>query len=146
MTCTSSPTTLKAPVRSWPVSVFAQALLLEPLTRICAVHDVPDPDKPETWQWMYSLTWPDKDSPTPAGPEEIRKNWIFHAEKLAEPFRSAYLEIAPTATIWCDRLAEWRTQAWDNRNGRVTLAGDAAHPMTYRKSSIKLCPCTRTTV
>ncbi|KAL8876976.1 MAG: hypothetical protein Q9198_004918, partial [Flavoplaca austrocitrina] len=98
------------------------------------VHNVPDPDKPETWQWMFSLTWPDKDSPTPTGPKEIREKWLFHAKKLAEPLRSAYLEIAPTATIWCDRLAEWRTESWDNRNGRVTLAGDAAHPMTYRKS------------
>lgn len=138
MTCTLSPTTLKALVPSWPVSALAETLSSELLTRTCAVHDVPDPDKPETWQWMYSLTWPDKDSPTPAGREEIRKSWLFHAEKLAEPFRSAYLEIAPTATIWCDRLAEWRTEAWDNRNGRVTLAGDAAHPMTYRQSFSKL--------
>ncbi|RMZ79258.1 hypothetical protein DV737_g3532, partial [Chaetothyriales sp. CBS 132003] len=31
------------------------------------------------------------------------------------------------------KLQDWPTQAWDNRNGRVTLAGDAAHPMTmYR--------------
>lgn len=82
---------------------------------------------------MFSLTWPDKDSPTPAGPEAIRTNWLFWAEKLAEPFRSAYLAIAPTATIWCDRLAEWPTEPWDNRGGRVTLAGDAAHPMTYHR-------------
>ncbi|KAL8788898.1 MAG: hypothetical protein Q9213_001421 [Squamulea squamosa] len=98
-----------------------------------AIHDVPDPGKPESWKWMFSLTWPDKDSPTPAGPENIKKNWLFWSEKLAEPFRSAYLEIAPYATIWCDRLAEWRTEPWDNRNGRVTLAGDAAHPMTYHR-------------
>ncbi|KAL8990068.1 MAG: hypothetical protein Q9169_008213, partial [Polycauliona sp. 2 TL-2023] len=98
-----------------------------------AIQEVPDPNKPETWRWMYSLTWPDKDSPTPTGPEDIRKNWLLHAEKLAEPFRSAYLEIASTGTIWCDRLSEWRTEAWDNRNGKVTLAGDAAHPMTYHR-------------
>lgn len=85
---------------------------------------------------MFSLTWPDKDSPAPSGPEAIRKNWVSWAEKLAEPFRSAYMAIAADATIWCDRLAEWRTEPWDNRNGRVTLAGDAAHPMTYREYSI----------
>ncbi|KAI4119072.1 MAG: hypothetical protein LQ345_000947 [Seirophora villosa] len=98
-----------------------------------AIHDIPDPSKPETWKWMYSLTWPDKDSSTPAGPEAIRQNWVVRAEKLAEPLRSAYLAIASTATIWCDRLAEWPTEPWDNRNGRVTLVGDAAHPMTYHR-------------
>lgn len=128
----------EGPCAFMALSVLAETLSSELLTRICPVHDVPDPDKPETWQWMYSLTWPDKDSSTPAGREEIRKSWLFHAEKLAEPLRSAYLEIAPAATIWCDRLAEWRTEAWDNRNGRVTLAGDAAHPMTYRQSFSKL--------
>ncbi|KAL8721858.1 MAG: hypothetical protein Q9225_001535 [Loekoesia sp. 1 TL-2023] len=98
-----------------------------------AVHDVPDPSKPETWKWMFSLTWPDKDGPVPVGAEAIRQKWVFWAEQLAEPFRSAYMSIAPSATIWCDRLAEWRTEPWDNRNGRVTLAGDAAHPMTYHR-------------
>ncbi|KAL8800986.1 MAG: hypothetical protein Q9182_004778 [Xanthomendoza sp. 2 TL-2023] len=98
-----------------------------------AIHEVLDTSKPESWQWMFSLTWPDKDSPTPAEPETIRKNWVYWSEKLAEPYRSAYLAIAPHATIWCDRLAEWRTKPWDNRNGRVTMAGDAAHPMTYHR-------------
>ncbi|KAI4146508.1 MAG: hypothetical protein LQ341_002060 [Variospora aurantia] len=98
-----------------------------------AIHDVPHATKPETWKWMYSLTWPDKDSPTPAGPEAIRQNWLSRSEKLAEPYRSAYLAIAPTAKIWCDRLAQWPTERWDNRNGRVTLVGDAAHPMTYHR-------------
>ncbi|KAL8704292.1 MAG: hypothetical protein Q9201_002546 [Fulgogasparrea decipioides] len=100
-----------------------------------ALHDVPDSNKPETWKWMYSLTWNDKavKREPPVGPEAIKQEWIFWAEKLAEPFRSAYLAPLPDATLWCDRLAEWRTIPWDNQNGRVTLAGDAAHPMTYHR-------------
>ena len=82
---------------------------------------------------MFSLTWPDQSSTRPTDPEVIRQQWTERAEKLAEPFRSAYLAIAANGTIWCDRLAEWRTLPWDNRRGRVTLAGDSAHPMTYRK-------------
>ena len=87
---------------------------------------------------MLFLTWNDKDAGAPVGPEAIRQEWTHWAKKLAEPFRSAYLAIPSGATIWCDRLAEWRTIPWDNRNARVTLAGDAAHPMTYRKYSVLL--------
>ena len=82
---------------------------------------------------MISLTWSDNGSYDPQGPEAVRREYIHRAEKLAEPFRSAYLNIAANGTIWCDRLNEWRTIPWNNRNARVTLAGDAAHPMTYHR-------------
>ncbi|KAL9013716.1 MAG: hypothetical protein Q9173_001597 [Seirophora scorigena] len=49
-----------------------------------------------------------KDSPTAAGPEAIRQNWVVRAEKLAEPLPSAYLAIAPTASIW------YRSQGLNN--------------------------------
>lgn len=64
---------------------------------------------------------------------EIRKAWDENSEKLAEPFRSALLSLPYDALIWCERLSQWPTVAWDNKQGSVTLAGDAAHPMTYRK-------------
>ncbi len=93
---------------------------------------------------MLNLTWKDKVAGhgMPVGAEVIRKEWVYWAEKLAEPFRSAYLAVAsnPNVALWCDRLGEWRTEPWDNRSGRVTLAGDAAHPMTYRKLHLLLCP------
>lgn len=64
---------------------------------------------------------------------EIRKAWNENSEKMAEPFRSALLSLPDDAVIWCERLSQWPTIGWDNKQGSVTLAGDAAHPMTYRK-------------
>ena len=53
---------------------------------------------------------------------------------FAEPFKSIYTSLPQGTKIWCDRLSQWPTIPWDNRAGRVTLAGDAAHPMTFRES------------
>lgn len=93
---------------------------------------------------MLNLTWKDKvvGHELPVGAEAIREEWVYWAVKIAEPFRSAYLAVAsdPGVTLWCDRLAEWRTEPWDNRNGRVTLAGDAAHPMLHRTLHLLLRP------
>lgn len=69
---------------------------------------------------------------------EIRKVWNENSERMAEPFRSALLSLPNDAVIWCDRLSQWPTVAWDNKQGSVTLAGDAAHPMTYRKQHTTL--------
>lgn len=66
-------------------------------------------------------------------PQEIRKAWDPHAEQFAEPFRSAMLSLSRDTVIWSERLAQWPTVKWENSRGPVTLAGDAAHPMTYRK-------------
>lgn len=63
----------------------------------------------------------------------MRNVWNEYAEMFAEPFRSALLSLPEDAVLWCERLAQWPTVEWDGRGGRVTLAGDAAHPMTYRK-------------
>ena len=63
---------------------------VQPLTATL-VHDISDPSKPETWKWMFSLTWPDQGSAVPKDHEVIRQEWTSRAKKLAEPFRSAYL-------------------------------------------------------
>lgn len=83
---------------------------------------------------MVSLTWrhPITDA-VPSEPAEIRTTWDAMSRLLFEPLRSVFLAAGETGTLGCERLAQWPTVAWDNRQGRITLAGDAAHPMTYRQ-------------
>lgn len=47
--------------------------------------------------------------------------------------RTVIKNIPPTTLVTAIALADWPTKTWPNHNGRITLAGDAAHPMTmYR--------------
>ncbi|KAL8954103.1 MAG: hypothetical protein Q9222_000082 [Ikaeria aurantiellina] len=98
-----------------------------------SLHDVPDPSKRETSKWMCYLTAKKTDVEIPTDDMHIRQHWDQCAEKFAEPIRMAYLSIPQESKIWCHQLSEWRTLPWDNHDGRLTLAGDAAHPMTYHR-------------
>jgi hypothetical protein len=60
------------------------------------------------------------------------------ALKLAEPFRSAVLWMPDDTKVSFDRMVYWVTVPWDSRQGRVTLVGDAAHPMAPCKSLYSL--------
>jgi 2-polyprenyl-6-methoxyphenol hydroxylase-like FAD-dependent oxidoreductase len=98
-----------------------------------AVHEVGDPDDPLTWRFQFALSFV-----TPSGskwePEwdssagrvaELKKR----ASEFAEPFRSAILWLPDNQDISFDRIVDWVTIPWDSRCGKITLAGDAAHPM-----------------
>jgi hypothetical protein len=62
------------------------------------------------------------------------------AETFGEPFKSAFLWIPDDTQLFANYLSYWMPVPWDNRNGRITMTGDAAHPMTFRKSFIYLSP------
>ncbi|KAH9231177.1 hypothetical protein K456DRAFT_1726870 [Colletotrichum gloeosporioides 23] len=94
-----------------------------------AVADVPDPEDPETWEFQVALSlWSTEDPP------ETNEDRIKYFKKLAEPYcepyRSAALWVPDDTYIPRDKYAEWKRIApWNNFGGRVTVAGDAAHPM-----------------
>lgn len=95
------------------------------------VHALLDVDRPETWQWMLILTWRHpSDKPLPES-AAARKYWNECADKLAEPFQNAFAAAPDEAKLYCERLGHWPTVRWDTRMGKIALAGDAAHPMTF---------------
>lgn len=49
----------------------------------------------------------------------------------AEPWHSACAQISDSTYLPLDQTTYWaNAAAWPNHNGRMTLCGDAAHPMT----------------
>jgi 2-polyprenyl-6-methoxyphenol hydroxylase-like FAD-dependent oxidoreductase len=97
-----------------------------------SVQDVPDPEDPANWRFQVVTSWLGKqdESLDEAGRlAQVKQK----ASVLCEPFRSAVAWMPDDTKITYDKMAYWVPVPWDNRNGRVTLAGDAAHPMTPRK-------------
>lgn len=51
------------------------------------------------------------------------------AKTLAEPARSSFQWIPEDTQVHKADISYWITEPWDNRRGRLTLVGDAAHAM-----------------
>src|SRR5438105_3843050 len=98
------------------------------------VQDVPDPSKPETWTFQVLQSWIDSTVPPSADLTTYEGRMAFfkqRSEEWAEPWRSAGRAVSPSTQIPLDAGTYWEKAAkWDNRGGRLTLCGDAAHPMT----------------
>ncbi|KAK5090649.1 hypothetical protein LTR05_000824 [Lithohypha guttulata] len=99
-----------------------------------AIQDVPDPDKPETWVFQLQCTWkktlePDLSEDEVSSLEKHKKR----AETFGEPFKSANLWIPEGTKLSVNKLGYWVPEKWNTRNGRVIIAGDAAHPMTFQR-------------
>lgn len=92
-----------------------------------AVQDVPDPDDPATWSFQLQVT-----SHKSQEDVTLLENLKKKAATFAEPFRSANLWVPEGTTIRENNLSYWIPTPWDDRNARISLAGDAAHPMTFR--------------
>jgi 2-polyprenyl-6-methoxyphenol hydroxylase-like FAD-dependent oxidoreductase len=100
--------------------------------KFVVISDVPDPDKPETWLFQLVNSWKGERDMTLDNAGRLAQVKVF-SEDWAEPFRSSTLWIPDDTPITYDRLGYWITKPWDSRSGKITLAGDSAHPMSPRK-------------
>lgn len=96
------------------------------------VQDVPDASRPETWTFQVLMSW--VNNPLPASEDTYAGRLAFlksRAEDWAEPWRSAGRWLRDDTKIPLDQGTYWeKAKKWDNRGGKMTLCGDAAHPMT----------------
>lgn len=87
-----------------------------------------DPVDPTTWTFQLNASWKRHGDVTPGSADRLSELKKV-AQTLAEPFRSAFLWIPEGTPIHSGGTHYWVPIQWDNHCGRVTLAGDAAHPM-----------------
>lgn len=94
---------------------------------------VPDPSDKSTWTAFWHKIWKGAVATLPVnrrGREAL--DYLKDTTKgLADPFQSL-IDNTPTETpCFIDELRTWTTKPFDSSPlaGRVTLAGDAAHPM-----------------
>jgi 2-polyprenyl-6-methoxyphenol hydroxylase-like FAD-dependent oxidoreductase len=84
---------------------------------------------------MVMQTWrSDEDTGLAGKGKEAQKleKWLEMGAEFGPPFKEVFETMDPSSTIWHNRLGYWPTKPWDSK-GLATLAGDAAHPMTFRK-------------
>lgn len=92
------------------------------------VSSMPEPENPESWIFHLAMAWfTDVDKPSSYAERLaiIRQK----AQTLAEPAQSAFTWIPDDTRVNKADISFWVSQPWDNREGRITLVGDAAHPM-----------------
>jgi 2-polyprenyl-6-methoxyphenol hydroxylase-like FAD-dependent oxidoreductase len=108
---------------------------------LLGIHDAPDPRDPECWTFFFYISWPSslkeqEDTAHWSNAQRLQQVKGF-AQSFTDPFRSAFEWLSDDHPVWCMGLSDFDPGAeahrWDSHGGRVTVAGDAAHAMTYQR-------------
>ena len=114
--------------------------------------DKPDVNKPESWIFYILATWPLETKEDHENTDNRLERLRAHMDGWADPAKSAVAWLPDDIPIGKDQLRIWHPKPWDNRAGRVTLSGDAAHryfhgtvakPNTYSTLQHDLSPRAR---
>lgn len=105
------------------------------------MQDVEDPRKPETWTFFFYISWKsslEEQAKTASWSNRQRLQQVkAMAEDFCDPWKSAFAWVKDNHQVWHMGLTDFDPGSdghrWNNHDGRITLAGDAAHAMTYQR-------------
>ncbi|KIW07627.1 hypothetical protein, variant [Verruconis gallopava] len=105
------------------------------------MQDGSDADAPETWLFFFyisfKLTLEEQEQMTSWTQPQLMAHIRSLAKHFADPWKSAYEWLPDDHPLWFMAITDWDPaapgHAWDSKGGRTTLAGDAAHVMTYQR-------------
>lgn len=96
--------------------------------------DKPDLDRPETWIFYILTTWPLQTKEDDENEGNRLERLRARMDGWADPYKSVVEWIPDDVVIGKDQLRIWHPKPWTKEGrGCVTLAGDAAHSMTFHR-------------
>ncbi|KAK3346884.1 hypothetical protein B0T25DRAFT_571986 [Lasiosphaeria hispida] len=96
-------------------------------------HMTLDSNDPANWTFLIVATWHSEEDTGLQGDDAILDDLRSRAHDLTFPFKESLATIPRGTKMWHTRMDYWPTKPWDSRGGLVTLAGDAAHSMTFHR-------------
>ncbi|QKX55334.1 uncharacterized protein TRUGW13939_02426 [Talaromyces rugulosus] len=94
----------------------------------CGVMYVQDKEDMATWTTFWTKIWRESMANLPQREDTVE--YIKETTKgLCEPFQTLIDSTPADSECYIDEMKYWVPVPFDNHAGRVTLAGDAAHPM-----------------
>ncbi|KAM5347984.1 hypothetical protein ACJ41O_007808 [Fusarium nematophilum] len=126
--------------RDFPTSYLA--LSNQSFHAFQSISNMPDgPDHPESWVFHMAMAWLGDSNNKLSYPERLALI-KERAVGMGEPARSAFLWLPDDTEVHKADISFWVPKQWDNHEGRMTLIGDAAHPMPpYRGQGLNHCIC-----
>lgn len=102
-----------------------------------STQDNPSPSDPSKITFMLMTTWKKVSHPNAPDVEDPRSLSLDaqkeRAKTFGDPFKSAFEWIPDDHQMWFNNISIWEPFDFDTRSGRVTVAGDAAHPMSFQR-------------
>jgi hypothetical protein len=111
------------------------------LTQLTAVFSAGSSDSMEDWTTFWVKIW--KGEPVTLQGAEALSFMKKNTHGLIGVFKDAVGWTPEGSPCWINEMRYWIAEPWDNLGGRVTLLGDAAHPMLICESDFSLnitCP------